>query len=308
MNSSEIACSDGVRRLAPAWEKVDGGGDQQDDRDVADVLDHCPEAYARTGSCSALSGAAGASLRAPASRRGAGESSAVRPRTGSRRRSGCGRTASPATRARASGAACGRTRRPSGRRGPSCSPTPAGRCPRARARARRRRQAGGGARTPCGTATPGVSPTYASKRSGRIVSSPATIVASSSGASPARRRRSTAWIRATSSSGWHGFVSQSSAPPRSARTRSATGAGPLTASTASPGNAHRDPLDVFEPRQRRVDDQRVQPQRGQLVGAGGVAENLPFPPERGEPPLEYREQPAVVIDQRDADRRRDIRR
>ena len=48
------------------------------------------------------------------------------------------------------------------------------------------------------------------------------------GRSPARRRRSTAWIRATSSSGWHGLVSQSSAPPRSARTRSATGAGPLT--------------------------------------------------------------------------------
>jgi len=42
-------------------------------------------------------------------------------------------------------------------------------------------------------------------------------------------------MRATSSSGWQGLVIQSSAPPRRPRTRSATGAGRLQASRASPG-------------------------------------------------------------------------
>ncbi len=52
----------------------------------------------------------------------------------------------------------------------------------------------------------------------------------------ARRRRSTACTRAISSSGWQGLVIQSSAPARSPRTRSATGAGALTAISVSPGS------------------------------------------------------------------------
>ena len=56
---------------------------------------------------------------------------AARRRSGSRCRSACGCSASPARPSRASGAACARRRRPSGRRGPSRSPTRAGRSPRA---------------------------------------------------------------------------------------------------------------------------------------------------------------------------------
>ena len=63
---------------------------------------------------------------------------ATRPRSGSRSRSACGCSASAARRARASGAACARRRRPSGRRGPSRSPTRAGRSPRAAAPGPRR--------------------------------------------------------------------------------------------------------------------------------------------------------------------------
>jgi phosphohistidine phosphatase len=58
--------------------------------------------------------------------------------------------ASAGTPSRASGAAFARTRRPSGRRAPSCSPTGASRSPHARARVRRRPRAARSARTPCG--------------------------------------------------------------------------------------------------------------------------------------------------------------
>ena len=49
------------------------------------------------------------------------------------------------------------------------------------------------------------------------------------------RRRTTASTRAISSSGWHGFVTQSSAPRRSPRTRWATDERPVQTTTPRPG-------------------------------------------------------------------------
>ncbi len=68
------------------------------------------------------------------------------------------------------------------------------------------------------------------------------------------------------------------------------------------GEGQRDPLEIVEPRQRRVDDQRVEAHRRELVRACGVAENLAVPAQGREPPVEHCNQAAVVIDQRDPDR------
>jgi len=69
-----------------------------------------------------------------------------------------------------------------------------------------------------------------------------------------------------------------------------------------------DPLDVIEPGEGRIDDQRVQPQRGKLIRAGGVAQHLRVPPEGPETAVQDGEKTAVVIDQRDPDRGRGERR
>ena len=65
-------------------------------------------------------------------RRRARRCAGARRRSGNRSRSGCGCSATGAMPSRASGAACARRRQPSGRRGPSRSPTGASRSPRAR--------------------------------------------------------------------------------------------------------------------------------------------------------------------------------
>ena len=136
----------------------------------------------------------------------------ARRRSGSRRRSACGCSATPATPSRASGAACARRRRPSGRRGPSRSPRRAGRSPRARARGPRPRRAARSARTRGGSARPSARRRRpGSGRRGSRARRPATGPPSARD-SVRRRRRTTASTRAISSSGWHGFVSQSSAP------------------------------------------------------------------------------------------------
>ena len=65
-------------------------------------------------------------------------------------------------------------------------------------------------------------PTKAWNWSARISSSPATSGASSAVPAARLRRRTTASTRAMTSSGWHGLVTQSSAPMRRPRTRWAT--------------------------------------------------------------------------------------
>ena len=57
------------------------------------------------------------------------------------------------------------------------------------------------------------------------------------GASARRRRRTTASTRAMTSSGWHGLVTQSSAPIRSPRTRWATVDCPVHTTTPAPGSS-----------------------------------------------------------------------
>ena len=72
--------------------------------------------------------------------------------------------------------------------------------------------------------------------SARISISPATSGPVSARASARRRRRTTASTRAISSSGWHGFVTQSSAPMRRPRTRWATVDPPVQTITPRPGS------------------------------------------------------------------------
>src|SRR4051812_20418243 len=72
--------------------------------------------------------------------------------------------------------------------------------------------------------------------SGRTSISPA-CTASAAGPSPWRRRRVTASIRAISSSGWQGLVTQSSAPMRSPRTRWETVDGPVQTMIGSAGSS-----------------------------------------------------------------------
>ena len=155
----------------------------------------------------------------------------ARPRSGSRCRSACGCSASRARPAPAWTAACARRRRPSGRRGPSRSPTRAGRSPRAAAPGPRPRRAAGSARTRAASARPTRRPRRPG--TGRPGSRPrrSPIGPFSTRTSARLRRRTTASTRAISSSGWHGLVTQSSAPSRSPRTRWATEDWPVHTTT-----------------------------------------------------------------------------
>src|SRR3954454_4837933 len=78
-------------------------------------------------------------------------------------------------------------------------------------------------------------PTKAWNWSARISTSPIITGACSLRTSARLRRRTTASMRAISSSGWHGLVTQSSAPSRSPRTRWATEDCPVQTITPSPG-------------------------------------------------------------------------
>src|SRR5215217_6750827 len=79
-------------------------------------------------------------------------------------------------------------------------------------------------------------PTNAWNWSGRTSTSPTTSGPASTRASARLRRRTTASTRAISSSGWHGFVTQSSAPRRRPRTRWATEDCPVHTTTPSCGS------------------------------------------------------------------------
>ena len=63
-----------------------------------------------------------------------------------------------------------------------------------------------------------------------------------------------------------------------------------------------EPLEVLEPRERGVDNQRVQPQRGQPIRSSRVADHLQLPAKRHEAPIENRDETIVLIDQRHPDR------
>ena len=67
------------------------------------------------------------------------------------------------------------------------------------------------------------------------------------------------------------------------------------------GKRMADPLDVVEPGQRRIDDQRVETPGLQLVRSGCVRERLAIPAQSREPPVEHGQQTAVFVDERDPD-------
>ena len=65
-----------------------------------------------------------------------------------------------------------------------------------------------------------------------------------------------------------------------------------------------DALDVVEAGERGIDDQRVKPERREMAGVRWERQHLRFPSEGAEPPFENGQQAAVIIDQRNPDRRR----
>ena len=82
------------------------------------------------------------------------------------------------------------------------------------------------------------------------------------------RRRTTASMRAITSSGWQGLLIQSSAPSRSPRTRWATVDGPVQTTTPRPGIIAADALEEIPAvgaEERRVDEHRVELHRDDLL-------------------------------------------
>ena len=136
--------------------------------------------------------------------------------------------------------------------------------------------------------------------SGRISSSPATIGSTGwADSSPARRRRTAASTRASTSSGWQGFVTQSSAPePQPAhalgdRARAGAdhdrGRGRLAAELLEIGPR-------LAAQQRRVDHDRVQPHALELLDRRRAGQQLRPPADRAEPLREHAHEAAVGVD------------
>ena len=201
-----------LRRGAAARDLPDGDGQREDDRDVAQVLvavrahpdpNSSPRgrtpARARPRANGEASGSGTGSERADRRLDRLGREAVADPEVG------VDVAPARARRARAWSAACGRRRRPSGRRGPSRSPTRAGRSPRAAAPGPRPRPSSwisSYSRRVSSTETPA---TNAWNWSARISTSPITTGPFSTRTSARLRRRTTASMRAISSSGMTGL-------------------------------------------------------------------------------------------------------
>ena len=112
-------------------------------------------------------------------------------------------------------------------------------------------------------------------------------------------------MRAISSSGWHGFASQSSAPSRSARTRWATVDGPLQTTTGSAGSAVHTCSRYAQPdapSTARSIDERAEPQRDQLLDRHRAGQHALLPAARTDALLEDVEEAAVAVDDGEAER------
>ena len=126
------------------------------------------------------------------------------------------------------------------------------------------------------------------------------------GASARLRRRTTASTRAMSSSGWHGFVTQSSAPIRRPRTRWATDERPVQTTTPRPGRQPAQPLEVrpaLRPEDREVDDERVEPHRDDGVERDGARQHAVLPAGALQPLAEDLQESGVGVQDGQADRR-----
>ena len=125
--------------------------------------------------------------------------------------------------------------------------------------------------------SPLVPRTKAWKRSGRISTSPTVTASARASRWNARARRTTASTRAITSSGWHGFVIQSSTPRRRPRTRWPTDVRPVQTTTPSAGVAHADLLELAPTRRRRrrrVDDEHVRAHGQQRLGRSRAADDV----------------------------------
>ena len=150
-----------------------------------------------------------------------------------------------ARRPRASCAACARRRRPSGRRGPSRIPRRARRRARAAPPARRAGQqvqqlelaARQADRAPADERLEHVGPDLELAGDDRLDRLRGQLACARGGVTAAS-------MRASTSSGWHGLVTQSSAPSRSPRTRWATLVGPVQTITAGAPDCEQSLLEV----------------------------------------------------------------
>ena len=116
---------------------------------------------------------------------------------------------------------------------------------------------------------------------------------------PRRWRRTTASIRAITSSGWQGFAIQSSAPRRSPRTRWATVAPWVQTITPEVGEHSADPLQELpgqRAEQRGIDEEGVQLHRRQLLGRHRPGENPVLVAGRLEALGEHVNEAGVVVD------------
>jgi len=68
----------------------------------------------------------------------------------------------------------------------------------------------------------------------------------------------------------------------------------------------RDPLEIVQAGDLRVQDHRVDPHRRQLIRCGGIADHLALPAQTCKAPVKHGDEPAVVIDDRDPDRGRRV--
>ena len=111
-----------------------------------------------------------------------------------------------------------------------------------------------------------------------------------------------------SSSGWHGLVTQSSAPSRSPRTRWATVDWPVQTTTGSAGSSRRDLLEI-RPRvraeQREIDDERAEAHRDEALDRHGTGQHDVLPAEAVEALAEYLDESCVAVTYGDAQRRCD---
>ncbi len=131
--------------------------------------------------------------------------------------------------------------------------------------------------------------------------SPTSAAASSSGISLRRWRRIAASITQISSSAWHGFVIQASAPSRSPRTRCATEDGPVQTITARPGSRAQTRSRYSQlpgPSTARSTTSAFSRIATSASAVTALETRAVIPPERVEPVREHLHESGIAVDDR----------
>ena len=113
-----------------------------------------------------------------------------------------------------------------------------------------------------------------------------------------RRRRTTLWMRAITSSGWQGLVIQSSAPKRSPRTRWATVEGPVQTTIPRSGSAPQrrsSHSHACGPSTARSTTSADEAHRADRLGRDGAGEHAVLPAEPVEALGEHLDEAAVAV-------------